>query len=61
MGKLEGKRNEDTSSITALGIASDPATSSPINANIKNFRAYTRNPDHLRIPAPIAGTIDSEG
>ena len=29
MGKLEGYQNEDTSSITALGVASNPATSSP--------------------------------
>ena len=44
MGKLEGYQNEDTSSITALGVASNPATSSPINSNIiKNFAnvAYT--------------------
>ena len=35
MGKLEGKLNEDTSSITALGIASNPATNSPIKGNIQ--------------------------
>jgi len=29
MGKLEGYLHEDTSSITALGVASYPATSSP--------------------------------
>ncbi|MDR2582804.1 MAG: hypothetical protein LBC75_04915 [Fibromonadaceae bacterium] len=34
MGKLEGYLNEDTSSITALGVASNPATSSPIDSNI---------------------------
>jgi len=34
MGKLEGKLDEDTSSITALGVASNTATSSPTNSNI---------------------------
>ena len=33
MGKLEGYWNEGASSIAALGIASDPATSSPIAIN----------------------------
>jgi len=36
MGKLEGYWNEDASSITTLGIASNPATSLPTNNNIEN-------------------------
>jgi len=37
MGRLEGKLNEDTSSITAPGIASNTATSLPIDSNIQIF------------------------
>jgi hypothetical protein len=48
MGKLEGYQNEDTSSITALSVASNPATSSPINSNIiKNFANGKRKGDFL--------------
>jgi hypothetical protein len=37
MDRLEGKLNEGTSSITALGIASDPATNPSTTNNIENF------------------------